>query len=64
MSQEFINETDLLMETPYFTLKNIDALVRAAKQKDINPDELRFFFGQRHDLSANPFQLSAHAPKP
>lgn len=51
-------ECDILMERSYFTLADIKLVVRAAKRWGVKADDLRFTFGQRFDLSSNPFNLS------
>lgn len=52
-------ECDVFMEGPGFQFKHVMVIVHAAKAKDVDVDSLRFHFGQRLDLSGNPFQLSA-----
>lgn len=55
-------ESDVYMETPYFTLREIELHVASAKRRGIDPKNLKFRFGQRFDLSSNPFDLCATGP--
>lgn len=55
-------EADALLDRPYFTLKDIERLLLAAKREGADREQARFTFGQRFDLSSNPWDLSMTVP--
>lgn len=56
------HEGCMYFDKPYFTLKDIKHMQSIATRAGMVEEEARFTFGQRLDLSSNPFTLCIMGP--
>jgi len=59
MAKGDTRDCDQLVQEPYFTMRHIELALASAARSGVVAKDVRFTFGQRLDLSGNPFNLSS-----